>query len=159
MKGKYVNSIKLLTAVLLAAGLLITGLGSCSAEKYSLHDGYYGAEAAEFDSDGWKEYAVICVSNGRIILVEYNAFNAAGFIKSWDMGYMREMNTAVGTYPSAFSRYYGGRLLLGQGTENINALSGATRSYRSFMRLADAALENARQGNTETSLVTLDEAK
>jgi major membrane immunogen (membrane-anchored lipoprotein) len=148
----------LLWVVFLTALMPITGMG-CSAEKYFLHDGYYGAEAAEFDSGGWKEYVIICISNGRIILVEYNAFNAAGFVKSWDMNYMREMNTAIGTYPNAYTRYYGGRLLLGQGTENISALSGATRSYRSFIRLADAALAKARQGDTETSRVTLDESK
>ncbi|MDR0290608.1 MAG: FMN-binding protein [Treponema sp.] len=139
--------------------LFAAGLGSCSANKTSMHDGYYSAEAAEFDYLGWKEYVTICVSNGQIILVEYNAFNSSGFVKSWDMEYMRTMNAASKSYPNAYTRYYRRRLLSGQGTDNISALSGATHSYHSFIKLADAALEKARDGNTETSLVLLDGVK
>ena len=140
-------------------GLVLAAvLGSCSAAGYPLKDGYYSAEAAEFDSYGWKEYVTICVSSGQIILVEYNAFNKSGFLKSWDMNYMRVMNASDGTYPNVYTRYYGGRLLSQQGTEDIHYLSGATHSYYSFMQLAEAALVKARQGNAETSLVRLNQA-
>jgi major membrane immunogen (membrane-anchored lipoprotein) len=146
------------TGIVCLSVLFLTLLNSCSAARHPLHDGYYNAEAVDFDFRGWKEYITICVSNGRIILIDYNAFNASGFLKSWDMSYMREMNAVNGTYPNAYSRYYGGRLLSQQGTENVNALSGATRSYHSFIQLAEAALEKARQGDTETILVPIREA-
>lgn len=144
---------KLYIKYLLLALVLVNFLFSCSDDEYTLEDGYYTAEAAAFDSRGWKEYVTICVSGGRIILVEYNAFNASGFIRSWDMNYMRVMNAAKGTYPNAYTRYYGERLLLQQGTDDVHHLSGATRSYQAFMQLAEAALEKARQGDTETSQV------
>ena len=129
---------------------------SCGKEGSSLKDGYYTAEAAAFDEHGWKEYVTICVSGGRIILIEYNAFNTSGFIKSWDMNYMRMMNAADGTYPNAYTRYYAGQMLGRQGTAGIDSISGATNSYRSFLKLAEAALENARQGNAETMLVRIE---
>ena len=135
----------------LAAAVLI----SCSANEHSLKDGYYCAEAAEFDDYGWKEYVTVCVSGGRIILVEYNAFNAAGFVKSWDMDYMRVMNAADGTYPNEYTRYYGGKFLENGGTQGVDVLSGATHSHHTFLQLAEAVLENARHGDAATKLVAL----
>jgi major membrane immunogen (membrane-anchored lipoprotein) len=122
-----------------------------------MKDGYYTAGMAEFDGHGWKEYVTICVSGGKIITVEYNAYNRSGFIKSWDMDYMRSMNGRDGTYPNEYTRIYAGRLLRDQGTERIDGIAGATASYHSFVRLADAATENARTGRTAVSLVPLAE--
>jgi major membrane immunogen (membrane-anchored lipoprotein) len=119
----------------------------------SMKDGYYTAEMAEFDDYGWKEYVTICVSGGKIITVEYNACNRSGFIKSWDMDYMRLMNALDGIYPNEYTRNYAGRLLHSQGTEQVDRIAGATVSYRSFIRLADAVLENAKKGRTAVSLV------
>jgi major membrane immunogen (membrane-anchored lipoprotein) len=131
---------------------------SCADGEFSLKDGYYTAEAAEFDTFGWKEYVTICVSLGRIIAIEYNAFNPSGFIKSWDMNYMRVMNAGSGTYPTAYARAYTSQLLAGQGTDGVEYVTGATASYYSFLRLAEAALENARQGDSATRLVYIKNA-
>ena len=127
---------------------------SCAGRDSALRDGYYTAEAAVFDAHGWKEYVTICVSGGRISLVEYDACNPSGFIKSWDMDYMRQMDALDGTYPNAYTRYYGRQLFEKQGTGGVDGLSGATNSYRAFLQLAEAALENARRGDSETRLVT-----
>jgi major membrane immunogen (membrane-anchored lipoprotein) len=131
-------------------------LVSCGENSSSLKDGYYTAEAAEFDEHGWKEYVTICVSGGRIILIEYNAYNASGFIKSWDMRYMRLMNGDSGTYPNAYTRYYAGQLLNRQGTDGIECLAGATNSYLSFLKLSDAAMENAGKADDETRLIYIE---
>jgi major membrane immunogen (membrane-anchored lipoprotein) len=139
--------------------IFIFFLISCSDSKFSLKDGYYTAEAAEFDTHGWKEYVTIGVSLGRIVTIEYNAFNPSGFIKSWDMDYMRVMNAGDGTYPAAYARAFMRQLLANQGTANIDGLTGATNSYHSFIRLADAALESARQGSGATRLVHIDAGK
>ena len=128
---------------------------SCSSGDSSLKDGYYTAEMGEFNKYGWKDYVTIRISGGKIIHVEYNSFNTSGFIKSWDMDYMRNMNAKNGTYPNSFRRKYGGKLLEKQGTEEIDPISGATASYHTFLLLADEVLENARKGNTETKLVYL----
>ena len=130
-------------------------LTSCSSAENSLKDGYFSAEALEFDSYGWKEYVTICVSSGQIIMVEYDAVNSSGFIKSWDMDYMRVMNAADGTYPNAYTRSYGTKFMENQGIEGVDLLSGATHSYYSFLQLAEAVLESARLGDTSTRLVAL----
>jgi major membrane immunogen (membrane-anchored lipoprotein) len=134
--------------------LLMALCVSCAGKSSTLKDGYYTAEAAQFDEHGWKEYVTIRVADGKITLVEYNAFNSSGFIKSWDMDYMRVMNARNRTYPNAYTRYYGKQLLENQGTEGVECISGATNSYHTFLALADRALENARQGDDSTGLVT-----
>ena len=138
--------ISLVLALLLAACLTACGGGE------GLQDGYYTAQAAEF-SHGWKEYITIMVKGGSLISVEYNAENASGFIKSWDNAYMQTMLHSVGTYPNEYTRYYGGQLLKGQGEGGIDALTGATSSYGSFQKLAEAVLEQARKGDSSIVLV------
>jgi major membrane immunogen (membrane-anchored lipoprotein) len=130
--------------------------GACKDRRAFPRDGYYSAEAAAFDEHGWKEFVTIGVSNGRIGSVEYNAKNPSGFIKSWDMDYMRLMNAVSGTYPNEYTRFYGEQLLLKQDAEAVDTLSGATSSYHSFKELARRALENAKQGDTSVSLVSFE---
>ena len=131
--------------------LLAASLTACGSET-ALQDGYYTAQAAEY-SHGWKEYITIMVKGGSLISVEYNAENASGFIKSWDNAYMQTMLHSVGTYPNEYTRYYGGQLLKGQGEGGIDALTGATSSYGSFQKLAEAVLEQARKGDSSIVLV------
>lgn len=128
---------------------------SCSTADKPMKDGYYTAEAAEFDEHNWKEYVTVCVSGGRVILVEYNAYNPAGFVKSWDMNYMRIMNAVDGTYPNAYTRAYTQQFISLQDTARIDVLVGATNSYHSFVRLMNAALQNARLGDDAIRLVNL----
>jgi len=137
---------------IILAIITVVLFASCTG-KASLKDGYYTAEAREFDIEGWKEYVTICVTAGKIIHIEYNAVNPSGFVKSWDMDYMRCMNAAMGTYPNAYTRYYAAQALKMQGTDGIDCLTGATNSYNSFRALTDAAIINSQQGVSETKLV------
>ena len=134
--------------------LLASFLTACGGQT-GLKDGYYTAQAAEFNF-GWQEYVTILVKGGNIISVEYNAENASGFIKSWDNAYMQTMLHANGTYPNEYTRYYAGQLLDGQGEGSIDALTGATSSHGTFQVLAQAVLEQARQG--DSSIVFVDTA-
>jgi len=120
--------------------------------KEGLKDGYYTAQASEYNF-GWKEYITIMVKGGSIVSVEYNAENSSGFIKSWDNAYMQTMLHANGTYPNEYTRFYAGQLLEGQGEGDVDALSGATSSYGSFQKLAEAVLEQARQGDSGVVVV------
>lgn len=131
--------------------LAMLSLTACSG-KTGLQDGYYTAQAADFNF-GWKEYITIMVKDGSIVSVEYNAENASGFIKSWDNAYMQTMLHANGTYPNEYTRFYAGQLLEGQGEGDVDALSGATSSYGSFQKLAEAVLEQARQGDSGVVVV------
>ena len=134
---------------------LVFLLISCGARSSGLKDGYYSAEAAEFDNHGWKEYVTICVSGGRIILIEYNAFNPSGFIRSWDMDYMRAMDAIGGIYPNAYTRHYSRMFLEKQGVNGIDAITGASHSFPVFIKLAETVLQNAREGNRKTAFVRI----
>ncbi|MDR1931406.1 MAG: FMN-binding protein [Spirochaetales bacterium] len=128
---------------------------SCSGGDSGLHDGYYTAEAARFDSHGWKEFVTICVRNSKIITIEYNAKNPSGFIKSWDMDYMRHMSKVEGTYPNEYTRIYASRLLDKQNPEELDVVTGATESYEKFKQLASAVISQAKAGDTHVAAVEI----
>ena len=142
---------KRMLAMFLSLLLTSVFLTACGGQA-GLQDGYYTAQAAEF-SHGWKEYITIMVKGGSIVSVEYNAENASGFIKSWDNAYMQTMFHAEGTYPNEYTRYYANQLLERQGKGEIDALAGATSSYGTFHILAQAVLEQARQGDSSIMIV------
>lgn len=131
--------------------LAMLSLTACSG-KTGLQDGYYTAQAADFNF-GWKEYITIMVKDGSIVSVEYNAENASGFIKSWDNAYMQTMLHSNGTYPNEYTRYYAGQLLEGQGEKDIDGITGATSSHASFKKLAAAVLEQAKKGDSSIAYV------
>jgi major membrane immunogen (membrane-anchored lipoprotein) len=144
----------LVLSILMAASCSV-GKGGGGSGGQRMADGYYTAEAASFDRHGWKAYITIYVSNNRIATVEYNARNASGFLKSWDMDYMRRMGAEQQTYPTAYSREYSAALLRLQKPDGIDVLAGATYSYRSFKILAEAAISQARANNNSVARVEL----
>lgn len=138
--------VSLLTVVMLFS------LSSCAKEE-ELKDGYYTARMDGYEKGhGWQEFVTICVSNGKIITVEYNATTPTGFIKSWDIAYMRIMNPAKGIYPNRYTRQYGAQLLEKQSSD-IDAISGATSSGKNFKALVEAVLEKAKQGDSSVTVV------
>lgn len=143
-----------LYALLLALVLL---LGGCAQRTSAMKDGYYTAEVAEYDEHGWKEYVTILVKDGRIITAEYNASNISGFIKSWDISYMRDMNAVDGTYPNEYTRAYAADLLEAQSPDGVDMISGATHSYATMTQLSAAAIERAQAGDHSVAQVTVDE--
>ena len=142
----------ILLSICLLSCLLSTGCGS----TYTLKDGYYKAETSEYDH-GWKEFVSVCIMEGRIVSVEYNAKNTAGFIKSWDIAYMRNMNPIAGTYPNYYTRNYGSQLMEKQSAGQIDAISGASSSAGKFKQLADAVLKQAEKGDTKIAVVEVGE--
>ncbi len=139
--------------ILCVALLLLLVMTAAACGKSSeLQDGYYTAQASEF-SHGWKEYITIMVKGGSIVSVEYNAENPSGFIKSWDNAYMQTMLHSNGTYPNAYMRYYAGQLLEDGRADGIDALTGASSSHKSFQKLAEAVLEQAKKGDSSIIIV------
>lgn len=130
-------------------------LSACQNQKVRMHDGFYSAEAAVLDEHGWKEYITIYVSDNTIVTVDYNAKNASGYIKSWDMDYMVVMNASSGTYPNKYAREYAAALIDQQDPDHIDAITGATHSYVSFIQLARAAVAQAYAGNEDVVFVEL----
>ena len=137
--------------VWLATIALCLCLTGCGSEK-GMKNGYYTAEMKEYDY-GWKEYVCIFVKNNTIVSIEFNAKNASGFIKAWDNAYMENMKPVSGTYPNEYTRLYGSRLLESQDIEEVDVVSGATSSGGNFYKLVNAAVEQAREGNSEGAVV------
>lgn len=137
--------------MLLSAVILSLCLAGCGSEK-GMKNGYYTAEMKEYDY-GWKEYVCIFVKNDKIVSIEFNAKDPSGFIKAWDNAYMENMKLVSGTYPNEYTRLYGSRLLESQDIEAVDAVSGATSSGEHFYKLVNAAMEQAREGNSEVAVV------
>jgi major membrane immunogen (membrane-anchored lipoprotein) len=143
-----------LLAAMMIALVLLTG---CGQEYNVLKDGYYTAQVSE-PNHGWTEFLTICVSGGEIITAEFQAKNASGFIKAWDMDYMRIMNASDGTYPNEYVRVYTQRFLEAQ-SPDIDVLTGATESYTSFKQLAAAAIEQAKRGDKTVKIIDVSTAE
>lgn len=145
---------KIMICALLICLLACSLLTSCG-EKEGMQDGYYTAELSEYHF-GWKEFVTICVMEDKIVSVEYNAKNPSGFIKSWDIAYMRNMNSVQGTYPNKYTRTYGAQLLEEQNADHLDAVSGASSSGKNFNKLAAAVLEKAKKGDTSIAIVEVE---
>ncbi len=149
-KGARLIAVALLCTMLLAGAV---AMSSCARSGGSFKNGYYTAEMAKFDDKGWKEYVTIGVSGGKIVTVEFNAKNESGFIKAWDMAYMRRMNAQKGTYPTRYTRTYAASLIKSQSANQIDAVAGASVSGWNFSALVSAALENAKKGDHSVAIV------
>ena len=132
-------------------------LSACGPADGVMTDGYYTAKMADFDDHGWREVVTIYVNDSVIVSVDYEAMNESGFIKSWDMDYMRDMNAADGTYPNKYVRMYSEALINYQNPAKVQAITGATHSFHTFEALATAAIEHARAGNTDVAYVVVGE--
>lgn len=132
--------------------MVVLSVSGCKKKESSLKDGYYTVEMSDY-SKGWKEFVTIRISGGKIATVEYNAKNASGFIKSWDIPYMRNMNDQKGTYPNRYTRAYAASFLAVQSDRGIDTVSGASTSGGNFQKMASLLLEKARKGDTSLGIV------
>ncbi|RKI43171.1 FMN-binding protein [bacterium D16-51] len=141
--------------LMLFAAVVLAFMPGCSS-SHSMKDGYYTAEMSDY-SHGWKEYLRIQVKRGKIVSAEFNAKNKSGFIKAWDNTYMKNMMSGQGTYPNKYTREYVQQIIEGQGEKPIDAVSGASHSGGNFVKLSEAAIERAVEGNAETIIVEAEE--
>ena len=139
------------TAVLLIMTCLLAAFAGCGSGN-KMENGYYTAEMEDYDY-GWKEYVCIFVKNDTIVSVEFNAKDPSGFIKAWDNAYMENMKPVSGTYPNECTRLYGTSLLESQDIEAVDTVTGATHSGDNFYKLVSAAMEQAREGDSEVAVV------
>ncbi len=143
--------------LLLATTLAVIVLVACSQNNQQMIDGYYTAESSSYNADGWKGFITIYVSNNKIITVEYDAKNASGFIKSWDLEWMFKIKEQIGTYPSKYTRVYEEGLLNKQDPSKVNVIPGTDYLYDCFIRLATAAIEQAKKGDKRVAFIDLPE--
>ncbi len=145
-------SIKRVIILMVILALFAPTLVGCNKKDGILKDGYFTAEMSDY-SHGWKEFVTIYIKDQQIISVEYNAMNSSGFIKSWDMAYMRTMNAVKHTYPNFYTREYAKQVIEKQSAEEIDAVSGASTSVVSFQQLVQAAIDMSKSGKTEVAVV------
>ena len=138
--------------VLLSVMVFCLCLAGCGNAEGAMKNGYYTAEMEEYDH-GWKEYVCIFVKNDTIVSIEFNAKDPSGFIKAWDNAYMENMKPISGTYPNEYTRLYGTSLLESQDIEAVDIVTGATNSGNNFYKLVSAAMEQAREGDSEVAVV------
>ncbi|MDR2725730.1 MAG: FMN-binding protein [Candidatus Adiutrix sp.] len=141
-----------LWAGLALAALVVVG-GCAEGPQDLLKDGYYTAEAAEFDPQGWKEFLTIYVCDGRIVSAQYNSRNSRGFLRSWDMADKRRSTQSTGTNQSKYGRAYTMALLNRQDPAQVTPIPGAAQAHPNFQRLAEAAIIKARNGDQRVAFV------
>ncbi|MDR1308844.1 MAG: FMN-binding protein [Deltaproteobacteria bacterium] len=134
--------------------LLIQG---CHSQTDVLGDGFFTAMADGFDDDGWKDFLTIYVNNGSITTAEFNAFNEAGLLRSWDTDYMRTVHRKGGLNPNYYPRKYCSFLVAVQDPSRILPIEGGAKSHEIFLALAKAAIDYSRQRKNEIAEVRLPE--
>ncbi|MEG1255420.1 FMN-binding protein [Clostridium sp.] len=139
--------IALLGMVILTSGMLV-GCGS-----KGMKDGSYNAEFNEFDDLGWKAQVAITVADGKIEESTFDYVNEAGDLKSKDAKYQEKMTSVSGIGPVEFSSQYPAELVKKQDPTTIDTITGATNSAGDFKTLAEAAIQYAKEGKTETAVV------
>lgn len=141
--------------LLLCAIIMLFMVSACSQEHGVMHNGYYSAAAATFNSEGWKDFITLYIYNNKIVTVEYNARNASGLILSWDVQTMRRMKARMRIHPSRIIREYTQELLNRQSPETIRRIPGDGYFYENFTQLAAAALAHAYSGDKTLAEVPL----
>ncbi|MDR1165111.1 MAG: FMN-binding protein [Deltaproteobacteria bacterium] len=127
----------------------------CAEPVNRLHDGYFTAEAQNYDEEGWKNYLTIYVNNGQITIVEFDAANVSGFRRSWDMDYALEWNSRQGTRPGKYHLSYQNSLLTLQDPAKIQPLPGGRNMHLIFTKLATSAIERAQKGDKSVAFIQL----
>lgn len=110
-----------------------------------LSDGNYGVVARR-DGRGWAPELRLSVSNGSISSVEYVELNEEGGNKFEDQTYLENWANANDVDPLALISQLESQLLETQSVAEVDIVSGATGSWRNFVKLASNALGKARVG-------------
>ncbi|MDR0817339.1 MAG: FMN-binding protein [Clostridiales Family XIII bacterium] len=148
---KHLRHIAALIALILALGIAAVSLSGCKEDENVLHDGYFTAVQSGYEH-GWQEYLTIDVKNGKIVTAEFQAITPSGFVKSWDLNYMRTMNATDGTYPNEYVRILTQEFLEKQDSE-VDAVTGATNSSTRFLKLAALVIEQAKAGDANVAVL------
>jgi major membrane immunogen (membrane-anchored lipoprotein) len=137
------------------AAIFVLLLAGCRGQDGEMRDGYYTAEAAAFDDEGWKDFVTIYVSDDKIVTAEFNARTSTGFVRSWDPDYQRVKRAETGLHPSEYLRTYTGELLNLQNPAKVLVVAGAERQHETFQLLTEAAIVQAKAGDKTIAFVEL----
>ncbi|MDR3331921.1 MAG: hypothetical protein LBT08_04770 [Synergistaceae bacterium] len=135
--------------------LFVFSLVGSESRADEMRDGYYAAEATDYDAEGWKDFITIYVSDNRIVNVEFNARNNCGFIRSWDLDYQRHLKAETGMNTGEYVRVYTYELINRQEAAKVLVLTGAERAHKIFQLLAEAAITRAKTGDKSMAFVDM----
>jgi major membrane immunogen (membrane-anchored lipoprotein) len=120
-----------------------------------LSDGYFTAEAMDYNLEGWKDYLTIYVNNGQITIAEYDAKNMSGFRRSWDLDYLLEWHSKTGVPVTNYVFSYQNSLVTLQNPEAIQAIPGSRNMRDIFAALASRAIIQSKIGQKGVAYVKL----
>lgn len=146
---------KKIVSFALAAILSLSVFTGCTTEQLTtkLTDGTYKVEFKDFDVYGWKDYVEVTVAEGELSQVVFDAVNEKGELKSEDESYKAEMESIVGTYPAKYNKDLINQFIESGKVTAVDIVAGATQSTGNFKTLIIAAMENIKDGETETEVI------
>lgn len=138
---------------LMAAALCFLGCGkkeNTEVKPAAVHytDGTYKAVSSIKDDWGGSAEITVTIKDGKIIACEFLSYEKDGSLKGEDYGKVDGVIKNAGLYKIAQAAIekagqYGTRLLETQRLDKVDALAGATVSYKLFQNAAQLALEQA----------------
>ncbi|WKY49132.1 hypothetical protein Q5O24_07430 [Eubacteriaceae bacterium ES3] len=120
-------------------------------ESSDFQDGEYQAATRHFDERGYGQVITLSIRDGIITVVKFNEINLDGENRLWIEGPETTWDELTPlNLDSLYFKLYSD-LLLNQRSSQVNAISGATQTSRTFILLAQFALNQSIAGNTETT--------
>ena len=108
-------------------------------DRATYEDGEYKGKAA-VGKGGWQGEVELEVKKGKITEVEYDEVNEKGDEKSEDEEYNKAWEEQAGTNAKVY-REYERALIDTQAIEDVDAITGATGTHKSFTEAVKDALE------------------
>ena len=131
------------------------GFAGCSSGSYK--DGVYHAEFEDYDSQGWKEYVDVEVSDNTVTVLTFDGGNADGEKKSEDEDYRASMEPVKGTYPAKFYTDIVNQYLETGNLDDVATVAGATLSTDHFRALMLALEDSMKSGDTTPVVVAYEQ--
>ena len=144
---------KRIISMLFIPMLISTLLVGCGNK--TMQDGTYTATDLNYDAHGWKASLTITVSGGIISDAKFEYTAEDGTTKSENSAYAERMAASAGITPDEYIAQYTKQLVDTQDAEKVDVVTGATTSHLDFKTLANAAINAAKAGNTNTAEVEL----
>lgn len=140
---------------LIAATMLsVAVLAGCGgSDENAMKDGTYEVEVAKVDEHGYKPSIKVEVKDGKIATVSYDEITAEGASKRTDAEYNKKMKEfgKVTNPEEAFPALE--KAVVEKQSAEVDAFTGATTSSENFKKVAAKAIENAKAGNTEKTIM------
>lgn len=144
---------KRILGLVAATMLSVAVLAGCGSKEEAMKDGKYEVEVAAADDHGYKPTLSLEVKDGKIASVNYDEISTEGVSKRTDAEYNKKMKDfgKVTNPEEAFPALE--KAVVEKQSAEVDAFTGATASSENFKKLAAKAIENAKAGKTEKTIM------